>query len=145
MSLLKRSDWPSTLGGSLLSDFFDDDRFFNSHSLGGRSIPAVNIKETGKAYEVELAAPGYDKKDFNIAVDNGLLTVSAEKTQEQEKKEDNYTRREFGFTSFSRSFNLPTNTNDEDVQAKYEDGILKLTISKKEEPQGKAKKAIQVR
>lgn len=145
MSLIKRSDWPSTLGGSMLSDFFDDDRFFNSPWLSGRSMPAVNIKETDKTYEVELAVPGYDKKDFNISVDNGLLTVSAEKREEKEQKQDNYTRREFGFTSFSRAFNLPVNTNDEDVQARYEDGILKLTISKKEEPQGKLKKAIQVR
>jgi len=145
MSLIKRSDWPSTLGGSLLSDFFDDDRFFNSRWLSGHNMPAVNVKETDKTYEVELAVPGYDKKDFNISVDNGLLTVSAEKREEKEQKQDNYTRREFGFTSFSRAFNLPVNTNDEDVQAKYEDGILRLTISKKEEPQGKLKKAIQVR
>lgn len=145
MSLMKRSDWPSTLGGSLLSDFFDDDRFFNTPWLGGRSMPAVNVKETEKAYEVELAAPGYDKKDFNISIDNGLLTVSAERREEKEKKEDNYTRREFGFTSFSRAFNLPMNTNEEDVQAKYEDGILKLTISKKDGIQGKAKKAIQIK
>lgn len=145
MSLIKRSDWPSTLGGSLLSDFFDDERFFDSRWLSGRSMPAVNIKETDKTYEVELAVPGYDKKDFNISVDNGMLTVSAEKSEEKQQKQDNYTRREFGFTSFSRAFNLPVNTNDEDVQAKYEDGILKLTISKKEEPQGKLKKAIQVR
>lgn len=146
MSLIKRSDWPSTLGGSLLSDFFDDDeRFFSTRWLGGRNMPAVNIKETEKNYEVELAAPGYDKKDFNIAVDSGLLTVSAEKREEKEQKEDHYTRREFGFTSFSRSFNLPVNTNEEDVQAKYEDGILKLSISKKEGTQGKAKKAIQIK
>jgi HSP20 family protein len=143
MSLIRRSDWP-TLGGSLLSDFFDDERFFGSPWLTGRSLPAVNIKENDKSYEIEVAAPGYDKKDFNISIDNGLLTVSAEKREEKEKKEDNYTRREFGFSSFSRSFNLPTNINDEHVDAKYTDGVLKLTIEKKQESNGKARKAISV-
>ena len=143
MSLIKRSDWP-TLGGSMLSDFFDDDGFFKSPWLGGRGMPAVNVKETDKNYEVELAAPGYDKKDFKISIDNGMLTVSAERQEEKEKKEDNYTRREFGCSSFSRSFNLPTNTNDEDIKASYEGGILKLNIAKKPETNGKARKAITV-
>jgi HSP20 family protein len=143
MSLIKRSDWPA-LGGSMLTDFFDDDRFFNSPWAGGRTIPAVNVKETDKNYEVELAAPGYDKKDFNIAVENGLLTVSAERTEEKEKKEDNYTRREFGRSSFSRSFSLPANTNEEDVNARYEDGVLKLAIAKKQESNGKSRKAISI-
>ena len=144
MSLLKRSDWPSTNGGSLLSDFFDDDSFSTSRWLGGRSLPAVNIKENDKNYEVEVAVPGFDKKDFTITVENGLLTVSAEKREEKEKKDDNYTRREFGYTSFSRSFTLPQNIREEDVNAKYADGILRLTIPKKEEAGGKTKKAITV-
>jgi HSP20 family protein len=144
MSLIKRSDWPSTLGGSLLSDFFDDDRFFNTPWLTGRSMPAVNVKENEKSFEIELAAPGYSKKDFNISIESGLLTVSAERREEKEKKEDNYTRKEFGFASFSRSFNLPQNTNEEDVNARYEDGILKLTIAKKDTPGAKPKKAITV-
>jgi HSP20 family protein len=145
MSLIKRSEWPASLRGSMLSDFFDDERFFNSPWLRGGNMPAVNVKETDKNYEVELAAPGYDKKDFNISIDNGLLTVSAEKQQESEKKEDNYTRREFGFSSFSRAFNLPQNINEEDINARYEDGILKLTIAKKGDSNGKLKKAITVK
>jgi HSP20 family protein len=144
MSLIKRSDWP-TLGGSLLSDFFDDDGFFKSPWLGSRGMPAVNVKETDKNYEVELAVPGYDKKDFNISIDNGLLTVSAQKEEQKEKKEDNYTRREFGYSSFSRTFNLPVNTNDQDINARYEDGILKLSIAKKQEPNGRTRKAIDVK
>jgi HSP20 family protein len=144
MSLIKRSEWP-TLGGSMLSDFFDDDGFFKSPWLGGRGMPAVNVKETDKNYEVELAVPGYDKKDFNISIDNGLLTVSAQKEEQKEKKEDNYTRREFGYSSFSRTFNLPVNTNDQDINARYEDGILKLSIAKKQEPNGRTRKAIDVK
>jgi HSP20 family protein len=143
MSLIKRTDWPRS--NSLLADLFDNDRFFASPWLSGRNMPAVNIKENEKNYEVEFAVPGYDKKDFDISIDNGLLTVSAEKTEEAEKKEDNYTRREFGFSSFSRSFNLPTNINEENIDANYADGVLKLTIKKKQEPNGKSRKQISVK
>jgi HSP20 family protein len=143
MSQLKRSDWP--LGNSLVADLFDNDRFFGSLWLSGQNMPAVNIKESEKSYEVEVAAPGYEKNDFNISVDQGLLTVSAERREEKEKKEDNYTRREFGFSSFSRSFNLPTNTNEENINATYADGVLKLTIQKKEETNGSSRKQIFVK
>lgn len=142
MALIRKSNWP-TLGGSLLSDFFDDDRLTSPWLRG--SLPAVNVKEMDKSFEVEVAAPGFNKKDFSISVDNGLLTVSAEIKQEKEQKEDNYTRREFGYTSFSRSFSLPVNTNEEDIKAKYEDGILKLSIAKKNQPEAKTKKAIDVK
>jgi HSP20 family protein len=145
MALIKHSSWPLTMGGSLLSDFFDDDRFFNSSLMSGRSIPAVNVKENEKNFEVELATPGYDKQDFKIDIDNGLLTISAERKEEQEKKEDHYTRREFGYSSFSRSFNLPVNTNEEAINARYEDGVLKLTIPKREETNGKTRKGITVK
>lgn len=143
MALVRQSHWPA-LTGSMLSDFFDDDRFFNLPSFR-QSIPAVNVKETDKAFEVELSAPGFNKKDFNISVDNRLLTVSAESKQEKERKEDNYTRREFGYTSFSRSFSLPANVNEEDIQAKYEDGILRLNISKKNIQDPTAKKPIEIK
>ena len=143
MSLVKRTDWPH--GNSLLADLFDNDRFFASPWLSGRNMPAVNIKENERNYEVELAVPGYDKKDFEISIDNGVLTVSGEKSEETEKKEDNYTRREFGFSSFSRSFNLPTNINEENIDAKYADGVLKLTIAKRQESNGKSRKQISIK
>lgn len=142
MALTKHSNWP-TLRGSLLSDFFDDDVFVNS-PVGRRSMPSVNIRETDKAYELDMAAPGYNKKDFNISIEDNLLTVSAERKQEEEKSEEHYTRREFGYESFSRSFSLPANTNEDDVRAKYEDGILKLSINKKSPDGGKAKKPITI-
>jgi hypothetical protein len=75
MALIRHSDWPA-LGGSMLSDFFDDDVFFN-RPMGRRSMPSVNIKETDKSYELEMAAPGYSKKDFKISIDNNMMTVSA--------------------------------------------------------------------
>jgi len=143
MTLIKHSDWP-TLRGSMLSDFFDDDVFFKN-PMGRRSLPSVNIKETEKSYELEMAAPGYNKKDFNISIEGNMLTVSAERKQEQEKTEDHYTRREFGYESFSRSFNLPSNTSEDDINARYEDGILKLSINKKDTATAKNKKAITVK
>jgi len=143
MALIKHSDWP-TLRGSMLSDFFGDDTFFKS-PMGRRSIPSVNIREMEKSYELEMAAPGYSKKDFNISIEDNILTVSAEKKQEQEKTENHYTRREFGYESFSRSFNLPSNTSEEDINARYEDGILKLSINKKDTASAKNKRAIPVK
>lgn len=143
MALIKHSDWPM-LGGSLLSDFFDDDVLFN-RPMGRRSMPSVNIRETDKAYELEMAAPGYSKKDFNISIENNMLTVSAEKKEEHEKKEHHYTRREFGYESFNRSFNLPANTNEEDVNARYEDGILRLSINKKTDGNVNMRKPIAVK
>jgi HSP20 family protein len=130
MALVRNSNWPIQEGSSPF-DFFDDDRFQYSPWLRRQSLHAVNVKENEIVFEVELAAPGFDKKDFNISIDNGLLTVSAESRRLNEKKEGHHTRREFGHTSFSRSFSLPANTNEDAIQVKYEDGILKLSITKK--------------
>lgn len=141
MSLIKRSEWPWE---GALSDFFGNDRFFDN---GRTFIPAVNVKENDKNYEVEVASPGYTKNDFQISIDHGLLTISADKKMEKEDKgkDDNYTRREFGYTSFSRSFNLPVNTNEEDIDARYEDGVLKLSIAKKGNSNGRSRKSIAIK
>jgi HSP20 family protein len=144
MSLMKRSEWP-TLGGSLLSNFFDDDRLHNSPWLRGESMPAVNVRENEKNFEVELAAPGFGKKDFKISLDYGVLTISGEKKHETERNEEKYTRREFGYTSFSRSFTMPENVSEDDIQASYEDGVLRLTIAKKQVQPSKPKKAIEIK
>ena len=143
MTLIKRSFVPSLFRDSWLSDFFDNDRFFDSDLLR-KSAPAVNVRELEKNFEVELAVPGMEKKDFNIVVENGVLTISAENETRKEAQENNYTRREFNYASFSRSFALPENVNQEDVKASYENGILKLLIAKKtlkEQP----KKAIEIK
>lgn len=145
MTLMKKSDWPSLFNNSLLSDFFDNDRFFDSDWLRKQSVPSVNVKETDKFFEVEMAAPGLTKKDFNVTAENGVLTISSEKKEEKEEKEKDYTRKEFSFRSFSRSFALPEKVNEEDIKANYEDGILKLHIAKKMISQPKHVKAIEVR
>ena len=145
MALMKRSEWPLLANGPWLSDFFDNDRFFDSDWLKKQSVPAVNVKETDKYFEIEVATPGLSKKDFKITVENSVLTISSEKKEEKEQKEKDYTRKEFSYSSFSRSFTLPENVNDDEVKANYEDGLLKLSIAKKVITQPKVKKAIEVK
>lgn len=145
MSLIKRSEWPSIVNGTWLSDFFDNDRFFDSDTMKRQSMPSVNVKESDKGFEIEMAAPGLAKNDFKITVDNGVLTISSEKEEEKEEKEKDYTRREFSYNAFSRSFTLPENVNEDDIKAMYQDGILKLNIAKKNITVSKAKKAIEVK
>ena len=145
MSLIKRTEWPLLGGGSWLADFFDNEKFLDSDWLKNRTLPAVNVKETDKNYEIEVSAPGRSKKDFNVSAENGMLTISSEKKEEKETKDNGYTRQEFSYSSFSRSFTLPENANDEDIKANYVDGILKLEIAKKVVGQPKTKKAIEVK
>jgi HSP20 family protein len=122
-----------------LNSFFDE--FFNELPAFGKTInnlftPAANIVETADAYHVELNVPGRNKEDFNITVDKGLLTVSYEKKEETKNEDLKVVRREFSFQSFKRSFNLDDKINAESIQAKYENGLLKLLLPKlKEETQ----------
>ena len=108
MTLMKKSDWPSLMNGSWLSDFFDNDRFFDSDWMKKQSVPAVNVKETEKGFDIELAAPGLSKNDFKITVDNRVLTISSEKQEEKEQKEKEYTRKEFSYFAFGRCCHRPT-------------------------------------
>lgn len=130
------SDWPSDL---LSRDFFGSDLF---PTRLGVNVPSVNIKETPKDYVLEVAAPGLEQKDFNIEVVNDTLTISAEKEDEKEEKQDKngFSRREYSFNSFSRSFLLPENVKQNDIDAKYENGILKVTVPKVEETPKEPKK-----
>jgi HSP20 family protein len=145
MAIIKKSDWPSLASGSWLSDLFDNDRYFDSDWLRRSSVPAVNVKETDKGYEIEVAAPGLTKEDFDIGVEQRVLTVSSQKKNERTETEKNgYTRREFSYTSFSRSFALPEEVNEEDVKASYTDGVLRITLTRLPEKQQKRRKAIEV-
>ena len=144
MALIKRTDWPSMINGNWLSDFFDSDRFFDSDWVKHQSVPAVNVRETDKGFEIELAAPGLSKKDFKITVENRILTISSERKEEKEEKVKEYTRREFSYSSFSRSFTLPENVKEEGINAVYEDGVLRLMLTKKQMSETKAMKAIEV-
>ena len=144
MKLLKNPLFPSLLTDRWIPDFFENERFFDSDWLKNVTVPSVNIRETEKEFFVELAAPGLNKKDFKIGIENGMLTISAEKKLEKEEKEKEFTRKEFSYTNFSRSFMLPENINEEKVEAHYEDGILKLQLLKKAVEKTKPVKAIEV-
>lgn len=131
--LIKRR---STNGDLPLSDVVEN--FFGTDLAGffGRDIaistPAVNIRETKDAYMVEVAAPGLNKEDFKLNLDNNLLTISAEKEKKSEESKEKFTRKEFSYTSFQRSFTLPETAESEKIEARYENGILTIRIPKKE-------------
>lgn len=120
--------------GPEFSNFFGEDDFFNDRfwHKNVQDKPAMNVKELKDYYLVELAAPGLTKKDFEIIIDNGYLKIFAEKSLEMEDELDNYKRREFSYNSFERSLLLPENIIEEEVRAKYENGILKFKLNKKE-------------
>ncbi len=106
-------------------------------------MPAVNIKDKENEYLIEIAAPGMKKDDINVDVDEGRLTISSQKEENKTEENDNYKRREYNYSSFSRSFTLPENVKSEDIKAKYEDGILRLTVPKRQE-QERPKKKIKI-
>lgn len=141
--LVKRNGfWPST---SSVDEFLNDN-FFNwpLESNRGSTLPRVNITETDEDFTVEMAAPGMKRDDFNIELDNDLLVISAEMQQENENKNSSYTRREFSYESFRRSFHLPNTVEGDKIKAKYEDGMLRLIIPKKEEAKRKPAKTIKI-
>ena len=111
------------------NQWFDDSRTVSRVA----NMPAVNIKENGSNYTVSLAAPGLNKEDFKIDIENNMLTISSEKEETKEEKEDNYNRREYSYTSFSRSFALPEDVKPDAIDARYENGELKITLPRKEE------------
>jgi HSP20 family protein len=96
------------------------------------SVPAVNIAETDKQYDVAVAAPGMKKDDFKIDLEGDMLTISAEKAETKEEKDKQYNRREYNYSSFSRSFTLPEGVKRDKIEAKYEDGVLHLILPKNE-------------
>lgn len=119
----------------LFDDYFSKD-FFDWTNKNftdfGSTLPSVNIKEVDTAYNIEMAVPGFKKEDFKISLDRNVLTISSEKKEEKEDKNEKFTRREYNYQSFSRSFTLPENSNAENISAEYKDGILKVSIPKKE-------------
>ena len=135
---------------SLFDRFFDNDFFnwSNQHqSPINATLPSVNIKEGDKSFEVQMAAPGLKNEDFKIEINHNLLTISSEnKVEKETKKEDEcYTCREFSYQSFSRSFTLPDSADSEKISAKYEDGILNVTIGKKKEAVVKPSRLIDIK
>jgi len=121
---------------SVFDDFFKPwNEWFDEGNLWGRTmkIPAVNITEHKDKYLVSLAVPGMKKEDFRIDVDGNMLTISSEMEENKEEKDKKFTRKEYNFTSFSRSFTLPEEINKEKIEAKYVDGLLKIDLPRTEE------------
>lgn len=130
---------------SFLEDFFNRDitSFFgNDASI---SQPSVNVVETENDFRIDLAVPGLDKEDFNLEVDRNRLTISAEKAHREEVNEDQFMRREFNYTSFTRSFQLPETVNAEAIAANYKNGVLSVTLPKLEERKGEPVKKIEIK
>ena len=143
--LAKRSE-------NYLPSFFD--RFWNNelmdwghsnYSSTNTSLPAVNVKETNDDFVIELAAPGMEKSDFKVNFKNNVLTISSEKKNESEEKNENYTRKEFSYQSFQRSFTVAENAVIGDkIAAKYNNGILNITLPKREEVKPQPEREIKI-
>ncbi len=124
--------WVNDFFNPIFNDSFISDRFISK-------VPAVNVAETSDAYLIELAAPGLDKSDFKINVDGDVLTISGEKSAEKSSEDKKYSKREYSYTSFTRSFTLPESIDHAKIQASYKDGVLNLEIGKKEEAKAVSK------
>jgi HSP20 family protein len=139
---------------TIMDNFFNLDPFFGPSLLdfnGGLlneldlpMVPGANIIENGKNYQIELAVPGLERKDFKVEVKDDVLTVSAEKQEEKHEEDKNYRMKEFSYSSFYRSFNLPSNLIADKIDAKYDNGVLKIILPKKEVTVSKPAKQIKV-
>lgn len=140
MSII-RFNRPNALA-DVFQNFFDNDHvdFFNRKGMD----PLANILEHPDSFELDLAAPGLKKDDFKIHLENNVLTISSEIRDEEEEETKNYTRKEFHYSSFSRSFTLPRSVDLEKIRADYESGILKVMLPKKEDARVDVKKEIKI-
>jgi len=131
---------------SMFTDLLGSDRLLtNDFMLEDKWIPAMNVKETEDHFEIAMAAPGFNKKDFEVSIENGLLKISAENSEEIKEEEGDYTRKEFNYNSFLRSFTLPENVNEEEmIDATYKRGILKLVLNKVQLDEITPKRVIEV-
>ena len=147
MTLVKRNG-RSNIIPSIWDNFLNPDIFNwdTNYASTGNSIPAVNIKETPESFLVEVAAPGLEKKDFKIELDGSALTISSQKQNETEEREgETYSRKEFNYQSFYRTFHLPKEVvNADKIQAKYENGVLQLLIPKQEKAKQKQPRLIEI-
>ena len=117
---------------NIFNDFFEGE-FAPRRMNRNFTVPAANVKELDNSYHIELAVPGMKKEDFKIELDDDVLSIRAEHKTESENKTERFTKREFNFASFVRSFRLPEHVTAENISASYEDGILKLDVPKTEE------------
>ncbi len=147
MTLIRRNE-TFPMWANIFNDIFNhdwNDMSLRNYSQTNTTLPSVNVKENTDEYEVEMAAPGMDKGDFKVEVNQGILTISSEKKIENEDQDKgNYTRREFSYQSFCRSFSLPISVDSEKIYAKYDNGLLKVVIPKREEAKPKPIRMIDI-
>lgn len=142
MTLIRRLNNNYPVFQNWLEDYFgtiDDSIYTNK-----KTVPAVNIAENDEQFKIYFAVPGLSKSDFSINLENDVLTVKSEKEQERESTSTNFTRKEFNFSSFQRSFTLPESADGESIKAEYKDGVLQIEIPKKEEAKVKPAREIEV-
>ena len=136
MTLVRYSK-PINVFPNLINEFFNDDFFKGGRLMENSFVPSANVKENLKAFVIELSAPGFNKKDINIEVDDKMLKIYSEIKNEVENKDESIIKREFHYNSLERSFQLPENVNAEKIKANYNDGILSIEIPKMEKEQKK--------
>jgi HSP20 family protein len=143
MNIVKRkhTDLPSIFDELFQTDWFGG---IANQVASTTNIPATNIKETADNFILEVAAPGKTKEDFILALDHDVLTISTEDKKEEVETKENYTRKEFSFESFKRSFKLPQTVNREEINATYTNGILSVALPKREEDKVKPKRTIEI-
>jgi HSP20 family protein len=143
MNLIKRNQ--DSWIPSIFEDLFNDSRLANVANFGS-TVPAVNIKETKDDFQVDVAVPGKSKDDFQIELNNDVLTIASEEKMENEhtSEDGKFTRREFSYSSFKRSFHLPDTVEQDKIKASYKDGVLRINVPKKEEVKAKTKRMIAV-
>ena len=147
MTLIKYNNRNSLLPwtNDSLTNFFNTGGFFNTIREDDNLIPAMNVKEKDDCFDIEFAAPGFSKKDFEVTIDDDILHIRAENKKESEESEAGYVCKEFSYNSFKKSLKLPSSVNtDQNVKATYQEGILKLHLQKKEELEEATKKVIEV-
>ena len=141
MNLVKKN--PNSLFPAIMEEFLKPD-YFGGVQTFASNVPSVNIKETETLFQIELAAPGLKKEDFKVNVHENTLTISTEKKEENTETVGKYTRKEFNFSTFKRSFTLPKTVDSEKIVATYNDGILGLELPKKEEAKPKEPRLIEI-
>ncbi len=140
MSIVRRNN---LMFPTLMNEFFKPD-WFGGMERFENTLPAVNIKENETDFELALAIPGQKKEDFNVEIDDSVMTISMEAKSEEETSKEHYTRKEFSYRSFKRSFTLPETVDEEKIEASYKEGILKFRLPKRDEALPKPKRSIAI-
>lgn len=144
MTLIRRfnNQYPNI--NTMFEDFFGENAY--NQSTQNRTTPAINVRENEDEYNIEVAAPGLKKDNFKVEVNNSVLTISYEDEVKKEVEEQNFTRKEFAYTNFCRSFSIPrTEVDDSKINAEYKDGILSVKLQKREEIKPKPARMISIK